>query len=90
MQPLGYYGLNLGNEVEQAIDGLPLHEQIDLLDDMIREMALTHYINNDEIEEAIIDEHKPIFAYQLSDLEKIGLIRGLCDRIEAKLLEAAK
>jgi len=88
-KPFGYYGLNLDAETEQAIDKLELHELIDLADDMTNEMGSRFYIDNEEVE-LISDLDKPIFPHELSDLEKLGLIRGLCDRIEAKLLEATK
>jgi hypothetical protein len=89
MQPLGYYELSLDPTTDIAIDNLRLHELVVLLHDMARDLDTTHYIDNDEAPE-FSDEDKPVFPDQLSDVEKIGLIRGLCDRIEEKLSEAAK
>jgi len=89
-KPLGYYGLKFEPETEQAIEDLPLHYQIDLAKNMINDLWTSHYLDNDDIEDAIEDELQPIEAGQLSDLDKIGLIRGLCDRIEAKLMEDAE
>lgn len=89
MQPLGYYGLNLDISTEIEIDNLHLPHLTDLLDDMATALNNKHYIDNDEAPE-ISNEDKPIDPDNLSDLEKIGLIRGLCDRIELKLMEVAK
>ena len=89
MQPLGYYGLNLGNEVEQAIDGMLLHELTDMTSDISADLNNAHYLENDEVE-LIPEEKKFYFHYTMTDLKKLALLRGLCDRIEAKLLEAAK
>jgi hypothetical protein len=89
MQPLGYYGLSLDPTTDIAIDNLHLHELTDLIDDMTTALNSTYFLDNEEAPE-ITDESKPVFADQLSDVEKIGLIRGLCDRIELKLMEAAK
>lgn len=89
MQPLGYYGLNLSADTEKAIDNLKLHELIDLANDVTCDMTATHCIDNEEAP-LITHEGKPISPDQLSDLQKLGLIRGLCDRIEIKLMEQAK
>ena len=89
MQPLGYYGLSLDPTTDIAIDNLQLPQLTDLLDDMATDLNIRHYIDNDEAP-AIEDVEKPIKPDDLSDAEKIALIRGLCDRIELKLMEAAK
>jgi len=88
MQSLGYYGLKIDTETEIAIDGLQLHELTNLLDDTTTLLNTKHYIDDDDTP-AIMDT-STINPDDLSDMEKIGLIRGLCDRIELKLMEAAK
>lgn len=89
MKPFGFYGLNLDISTEAAIDGLELHELIESAHDCVRDLAFTHYITNDAITEAIAPEKRPIRHEDLTDLDRIGLIRGLCDRIEVKLMEVA-
>jgi hypothetical protein len=81
MNPLGFYGLDLDISVETEIDNLHLHELTDLTEDMANALNNKHFIDNDEAPH-INDESKPVFPDQLSDVEKIGLIRGLCDRID--------
>ena len=88
MQPLGYYGLSLDPTTDIAIDNLHLPELTDLLDDMASALNNKHYMDNDEAPE-IKDLDKPIIPDDLSDAEKIALIRGLCDRIEIKLMQVA-
>jgi hypothetical protein len=88
MQSLGYYGLNLDISTEIEIDNMPLHELTNLLDDTTTLLNTKHYIDDDDT--PAIMESSTINPDDLSDMEKIGLIRGLCDRIELKLMEAAK
>lgn len=89
MRPLGYYGLNLDISTETAIDNMPLAALVDLLDDIANQMICDHYLEDVEFTPNP-QEGKPVTPDELSDIEKIGLIRGLCDRIELKLMEAAK
>jgi hypothetical protein len=88
MQSLGYYGLNLDISTEIEIDNMPLHELTNLLDDTTTLLNTKHYIDDDDA--PAIMESSTINPDDLSDMEKIGLIRALCDRIELKLMEAAK
>jgi hypothetical protein len=89
MQSLGYYGLNLDISTETEIDNMPLHELTDLLDDMVDQMNFHHYLGNPEVP-TLPNSDKCVTPDELTDLQKIGLIRALCDRIEIKLMEAAK
>jgi hypothetical protein len=89
MQPLGYYGLNLDISTEVEIGNMPLHELTDLLDDMSDQMNSDHYLCNEQVL-SIPHGDKCVTPDELTDLQKIGLIRALCDRIEIKLMEAAK
>ena len=87
-KPLGFYGLSLDPTTDIAIDNLHLPGLTYLLDDMAAALNDSHYIDNDEAP-PIEDIDKPISPEDLSDAEKIALIRGLCDRIELKLMEIA-
>ncbi|WP_055077657.1 hypothetical protein [Pseudanabaena sp. 'Roaring Creek'] len=86
--PFYKYGLNLDIKAEQAIDALPLHELTDLLDNAATSLNIDHYIDNESVP-VIEEEDKPIDTSLLSSMGRIGLIRGLCDRIELKLMEVA-
>lgn len=86
-KPLGFYGLSLGADIETAIDALPLHELTDLLDDTTSFLNFRYFVDDDDAPQILT---KPLDIDELSDIDKIGLIRGLCDRIELKLMEAAK
>jgi hypothetical protein len=86
-KPLGFYGLKVGLEAEEAIDALPLHELTDLLDDTTQALNSKHYLDAEDVPLVI---SKPLDIDDLVDIDKIGLIRGLCDRIEVRLMETAK
>lgn len=90
-KPLGHYGLNLDISTEIAIDNLKLHELTNLLCVIAGDLDTTHYLLNKEaapIDEETMDSTSDLLKQ--SDIDKIGAIRGLCDRIELKLMEAAK
>jgi len=88
-KPFGYYGLNLDISTEIELDSLQLHEQTDLISTITAFLNDKHFYSNDEALE-IVAHDRDDMAYKLSDIEQIGLIRGLCDRIELKLMEAAQ
>lgn len=87
MQSLGYYGLNLTTETEQGIDSLNHKEAIVLLSITADDLYDEHQADEDRdpIESEILDE-----CAALSTPQRISLIKALCDRIELKLMEAAK
>lgn len=90
-KPFGFYGLNLDISTEIAIDNLKLHELTDLLEDVAGDLNTIHYLmdkNAPPIEEEVTASTSDLLGQ--SDLGKIGAIRGLCDRIELKLMEQAK
>jgi hypothetical protein len=87
MQSLGYYGLNLDTSTEIEIDNMELHGISFLLDQAGSALCCKHYIDK---EDAPLITSTPLDVDSLSDMEKIGLIRGLCDRLELRLMEAAK
>lgn len=87
MKDIGYYAGFLTADQQQEITKYELHQACRL-------MALT-------TQEVLENNDKPkskkgvsTFLYaaitKLSDRDKIALIRGLCDRIEVKLMEEAK
>ncbi len=85
-QPLGYYGVKCEPETEAAIDALDLNSICGLL-----------AITSDQIGDECIDDsyegiHTRIkFACdRLPTPQKLSLVKALCDRIEAKLMEIAK
>lgn len=89
-KPLGYYGLKLDADVETAIDEARLEILIDLFEDVAINICDRHVYLKDE--PLIIDQSDRILPFlpKLSDLDQIGMIRALCDRIEIKFMEAAK
>lgn len=87
MQPLGYYGLKIDPATETAIDSMKLHELSFLLDSTGSALCCKHYMDK---EDAPLITSTPLDVDDLSDLQKLGFIRGLCDRIELKLMEEAK
>ena len=89
-RPFGHYGVDLDISSEISIDNLALHELTDLLSDIVDDLNDTHYLSNDEVPEIREASYAAVDLISLSDLGKIGAIRGLCDRIELKLIEAAK
>lgn len=90
-KPLGHYGLNLDISTEIAIDNLKLHELTNLLSVISGDLDTTHYLLNKEAPEIDDDTAgETADLLKLSDMEKIGAIRGLCDRLEIRLKEAAK
>ena len=86
MQPLAYYGLNLTADTEKAIDNLDLNSRCGLL-------SITADLVGDEI---IDNKYEGIHTRlrlecdKLTTPQRLALIRGLCDRIEIKLMEQSK
>lgn len=88
-KPLGYYGLNFDADIETAIDEARLEILVDLFEDVAINICDRHYYNTNT------DGIKPSerimpFLPALSDVNQIGMIRALCDRIEQRLMEQAK
>jgi hypothetical protein len=82
MKPLGYYAGFLSEEDQEEINKA---SKIALLD-LVTDLALS--MNGDQ-------PFKPIqidgfWLGDSTDTKKLALIRGLCDRIELKLMESAK
>lgn len=84
MQPLGYYGLNL--TTESNIDALDIDQLVALMSISADDIYELHQeFREDGVGSAILNE-----AEGLSQSQKLAFIRALCDRIELKLMEAAK
>lgn len=82
MHDIGYYAGFLSTENQEEINTASKIANLDLIADLALSM------NGDQPFKPIqIDD---FWLNRNTDLNKIALIRGLCDRIEAKLMEAAK
>lgn len=81
MKDIGYYAGFLSTEDQQAINDAP-----------IANIAAAITTLSDSIWQAHEDSDDFSFLdinYPKSDRDKLALIRGLCDRIELKLMEIA-
>lgn len=89
-KPFGFYGLRIDGDIEAAIDDSRLEILIDLFEDIAINICDRHFYSKDE--PLSIDQSDRILPFlpTLSDLDQIGMIRALCDRIEQRLMEAAK
>jgi hypothetical protein len=84
MQPLGYYGLKL--QTEPYFDQLTIDQLVALMSISADEIYdLYHEIRDLSVPTAILNEEQI-----LSVPQKLALIRATCDRIELKLMQAAK
>jgi len=86
-QPLGYYGIKIGDGVEAAIDAFDLNSMCGLLglvSEQIRE-ELTYTPDYQGIHYILIEK-----CAELPPSQRLGLIKALCDRIELELMEQAK
>lgn len=87
-KPLGFYGLKFAPEIESEIDALSHKDAIVLMsitaDDLYEE-----YQDNIEDRDPICSEVLNTCAY-LSNIQKISLVKALCDRIEIRLMEVAE
>lgn len=88
-KPLGYYGLQIEADIETAINEARLEVLIDLFEDIAFNICNRHFYLKDE--PLAIDQSDRILPFlpALSDLNQIGMIRALCDRIEQRLMESA-
>ena len=78
-QPLGYYGLEVSSLIESKINMLDLTDLQCLFSDISFDYWGGSFVaDENEFEEWLED---------LTAIENIALIRGLCDRIELKLME---
>lgn len=89
MKDIGYYAGFLSADQQEAINKANGYKLTDLLSDVAVEVYDTTSFSPtaDESDDCLIDI---IDFRDLSDRDKLALIRGLCDRIEIKLMEAAK
>ena len=82
MKDIGYYAGFLSEEDQQEINNASKIAILDLMADLALSM------NGDQSFKPIqIDD---FWLNRNTDLNKLALIRGLCDRIEVKLMEEAK
>ncbi len=95
MKDIGYYAGFLSTENQEKINKATKDQLVYLLADISYDMAAsTEFSLRDfEYEPQEGDDQPLQFAQKAmdrSDRDKIALIRGLCDRIEVKLMEEAK
>jgi hypothetical protein len=88
-KPLGFYGLKVEPATEEAIDKARMGVLIDLFEDFANGICDRHYYNTNEPQVETGEMLSPLIP-ELSELQHIGMIRALCDRIEAKLHAAPK
>lgn len=88
MKDIGYYAGFLTDYQSARINIAELPALVDALDDLASDLDIAHrYDKNIVVDTPLLT---PEFQEKLSDPDKLALIRGLCDRIELKLKEAAK
>lgn len=80
MKDIAYYAGFLGKDDQQNINDASIEELINVLSDLVSDIHMIHGECT-----VFLRIRKPA-----SDRDKIALIRGLCDRIELKLMETAK
>lgn len=86
MKDIGYYAGFLSSMSQREISEAPIGALIDLL------QSIGSSLYSSALQDGDYDyEFLPYERYEgTSDRDKVALIRGLCDRIELKLMEAAK
>lgn len=86
MKDIGYYAGFLSTAAQKEITEAPIGALIDLLQGVAERLYSSAMLDPDF-------DYYPLenMGYEdASDRDKIALIRGLCDRIELKLMEQAK
>jgi hypothetical protein len=88
MKDIGYYAGFLSTEHQQLINKANGYKLTDLVSDVAVELYDTASFSptDDESDEDLVS----LIGSPTSDRDKLALIRGLCDRIELKLMEQAK
>jgi|688.fasta_scaffold520600_1 hypothetical protein len=81
MKDIGYYAGFLSTEDKQKVNDAPISDLAGAI------IVLSYYIyqEHDHNENSVLDIPPP-----KSERDRLALIRALCDRIELKLMEAAK
>jgi hypothetical protein len=83
MKPIGYY-IQLSDHEQTQITNATAWQLSDLVSSVACSLS-----GNLAIEDAA-DDYLDVNWTEKSDRDKLALIRALCDRIEQKLMEAAK
>ena len=86
MKDIGYYAGFLSSEALEEISNAPIGSLMDLMQGTGESLYASSLSGSDYEYEVLND----FGVAALSDRDKIALIRGLCDAIENKLIEAAK
>jgi hypothetical protein len=86
MKDIGYYAGFLSSEALEEISNAPIGALIDLMQGTA-EAIYASALSDTDYEYEVLNRFG---VASLSDRDKLALIRGLCDRIELKLMEGAK
>ncbi|NUN66345.1 hypothetical protein HCU40_16695 [Pseudanabaena biceps] len=84
MKDIGYYAGFLSQKDQAAITNASRVQALDLIGDLAYGMMADEPTSTLELDDFWLSEHSE------SEANKLALIRGLCDRIEDKLMEQAK
>ena len=90
MKDIGYYAGFLRTEAQERINSAHLYELVVSLYGLADEFVETYYAWDDTTPDETSSLLNGEGMRNVGDRDKIALIRGLCDRIELKLMEAAK
>lgn len=95
MKDIGYYAGFLSPENQEKINNATKDQLIHLLEDISWSLAMkTEFALRDFEYEPEEGDDQPLTFEQKeidrSDRDRLAVIRGLCDRIELKLMEQAK
>jgi hypothetical protein len=84
MKDIGFYAGFLSAEDQEAITNASKLQLLDLIGDLAMCLMCDEVLTPLELDDFWTSKHSN------SDMNKLALIRGVCDRIEKKLSEAAK
>lgn len=90
MQPIGYYAGFLRPKTQEAITTASLPKLAITLELVASAISGDYYYSNEEVEGGLSPVISGIEIDKIGDRDRLAVIRGLCDRIEIKLMEQAK
>jgi hypothetical protein len=88
MKDIGYYAGFLPPEKQQEIREADLPALVEALDELASDLNINHHLRSRIwVTKSLMSAG---IMLNISDRDKLCVIRGLCDRVELKLMEAAK
>lgn len=90
MKDIGYYAGFLSEENREKIQNAPLEALSVTMSDLAGCFADDYYYMDDSIQHTEVSLLNDFVVSKLSARDRLAVIRGLCDRIEVKLMEQAK